>query len=113
MMKPPWLYWWLFLEESYDADDDICRYPDDQYPKEVIGQHGHNDGKEYDRQEDRDKTVPVQDFDNAGYKWGACNSGKSVRMFLEGIDEPMAKSDRHRPVKRDTCFFGQNDVGES
>jgi hypothetical protein len=89
------LYWWLFLEEPDDIDDDIGRYPYDQYPEEVIGQHGHNDGKENDRQEDRNDSVSVEDFDDAGYQRRACDSGKRFRMFLEGINEPMAKSDRH------------------
>ena len=34
-------------------------------------------------------------------------------MFLEGIDEPMAKFDRHRLVKGDARLFGQDDIGES
>jgi hypothetical protein len=52
MMKPPLFLCGFFLEDFDDADDDICRYPDDQYPEKVIGQHGHDDGKENDRQED-------------------------------------------------------------
>ena len=34
-------------------------------------------------------------------------------MFLEGINEPMAKFDRHRFVKRKARLFGQEDIGES
>ena len=33
-----------------------------------IGQHGHNDGKEYDRQENRDETVSVENLDDAGHQ---------------------------------------------
>ena len=69
-------------------------------PEQVIGQHGHNDCKENDRQENRDKAISVEDFDDAGYQGRACNSGKRFRMLLEGIDEPIAESDRHRSVKR-------------
>ena len=33
-------------------------------------------------------------------------------MFLEGINEPMEEFDRHRLVKRNARFFGQDDIGE-
>ena len=92
------MLWCFFLEESDDINGDIGRNPYDQYPEEVIGQHGHDDGKENDRHEDRDNSVSVEDFDNAGYNWRACDSSERFRMLLEGIDEPMAKTDRHRLV---------------
>ena len=113
MVEPPLLLRWLFFEEPDDIDDDIRRHPDDQYPEEVIGQHGHNDHKENDRQEDWDETVSVEDFDDAGYQGWSCDSRKRFRMLLEGIDEPMAKSDRHRSVKSYSRLLGKDDAGES
>ena len=97
-MKPPLIEYGLFLEEPDDIDCNIGRYPHDQYPEEVIGQHGHDDGKENDRQEDRNKSVSVEDFDDAGYQGGACDSGKGFRMLLEGINEPMAQPIRNRCI---------------
>ena len=69
--------------------------------------------KEYDRQENRDKAISVEDFDDAGYQGRACNSGKRFRMLSEGINEPMTKSDRHRLVKSYARLLGKDDVGES
>ena len=38
---------------------------------------------------------------------------KVLGCLFEGIDEPIAKFDRHRFVKRDARLFGQDDIGES
>ena len=47
----------------------IAIYADTQMTtiQKVVGQHGHDDCKENDRHEDRDKSVSVEGFDDAGY----------------------------------------------
>ena len=75
-------------------------YGNQQEPEQVIGQHGQTDCHENDRQDECDKTVSIEVFDNARDKAGFGDTDKRFRMLFEGMNEPMAQPMGNRCVNR-------------
>ena len=60
--------------------------PDSIHPKmseAQIRQHGHDDCQENDRHDERDKTVSVEEFDDAGYRREAAIPANGLGWFLK------------------------------